>query len=263
MSDSAHEAAAETLSAGPPMPDSLRGDGPCSNCGTLDNIIWFTDSVFWNAVVRIEPRLTDDAEILCITCFVLMADQRGYRCHWRLSPEWPWQTKAEANDYPVQALPKAELVDLLALYPETDAGAALPVRRDGEGDPAAAPSSPTEQLRCPECRHAGGIYKSATFTNRWQCEHCGTYWRNLGEEAFTLTFDTPPPSPSSPVLDRDAVAKIVYRAINRALCNAGNPGWTLHEETNKAADELCAVLDGWTCATRSTARSLRAMGERP
>lgn len=78
------------------LPEHLRGDGPCSNCETLDNIVWFTDSVFWNAVVRVEPRLTDNAEILCITCFVVMADQRGYRCNWRLTPEFHWETKAEA-----------------------------------------------------------------------------------------------------------------------------------------------------------------------
>lgn len=78
------------------VPDHLRGDGPCSNCGTLDNIVWFTESVFWNAVVRTEPRLTDNAEILCIPCFVKMADYRGYRCQWRLLPEWHWETKAEA-----------------------------------------------------------------------------------------------------------------------------------------------------------------------
>ena len=78
------------------IPEHLQGDGPCSNCGTVDNIIWFTESVFWNAVVRVSPRLTDNAEILCIPCFVIMADQRGYRCHWRLLPEWHWETKDEA-----------------------------------------------------------------------------------------------------------------------------------------------------------------------
>lgn len=78
------------------LPEHIRGDGPCSNCGTRNNPIWFTESVFWNAVVRVEPRLTDDAEILCMACFIIMADQRGYRCHWRLLPEWHWETKDEA-----------------------------------------------------------------------------------------------------------------------------------------------------------------------
>ncbi len=78
------------------LPEHIRGDGPCSNCGTRNNPIWFTESVFWNAVVRVEPRLTDDAEILCMPCFIIMADQRGYRCHWRLLPEWHWETKDEA-----------------------------------------------------------------------------------------------------------------------------------------------------------------------
>jgi hypothetical protein len=77
----------------PGLRTALRGDGPCRDCGTLDNIVWFTDSVFWNAVVRVEPRLTDGAEILCIPCFVTMADERGFICRWRLTPEWKWQTK--------------------------------------------------------------------------------------------------------------------------------------------------------------------------
>jgi hypothetical protein len=85
------------------LPKHLQGDGPCSNCGTVDNIVWFTESVFWNAVVRIEPRLTDNAEILCIPCFVIMADQRGYRCNWRLLPEWHWETKDEADQRRNQA----------------------------------------------------------------------------------------------------------------------------------------------------------------
>lgn len=78
------------------LPEHIRGDGPCSNCGTRNNPIWFTESVFWNAVVRVEPRLTDNAEILCMPCFIIMADQRGYKCHWRLLPEWHWETKDEA-----------------------------------------------------------------------------------------------------------------------------------------------------------------------
>lgn len=82
--------------SGTQLPEHLRGDGPCSNCGTLNNIIWFTDDVFWNAVVRMEPRLTDDAEILCVHCFVIMADQRDYYCTWRLTPQFRWETKTEA-----------------------------------------------------------------------------------------------------------------------------------------------------------------------
>lgn len=69
----------------------LRGDGPCDDCGTLDNICWFTESPFWNAVIRIESY---EEPILCIPCFVIRADKRGYRPHaWRLLPEWRWDKK--------------------------------------------------------------------------------------------------------------------------------------------------------------------------
>jgi hypothetical protein len=74
------------------MPEDLRGDGPCADCGTLDNIVWFTESVFWNDVVR---RDGTDA-ILCIPCFVVRVDAAGYRpTGWRLLPEWHWETQAD------------------------------------------------------------------------------------------------------------------------------------------------------------------------
>ena len=76
------------------IPEHLCGDGPCSDCGTVDNPRWFTDSVFWNEVVRqgdyIEP-------ILCINCFVKRVDAAGFDCNWRLLPEWHWETKAERS----------------------------------------------------------------------------------------------------------------------------------------------------------------------
>jgi hypothetical protein len=66
----------------PEVPDHLRGDGPCTDCGTLDNVVWFTESVFWNAVCRqgdyVEP-------MLCIPCFVKRVDKIGYYVNgWRL-----------------------------------------------------------------------------------------------------------------------------------------------------------------------------------
>jgi hypothetical protein len=78
------------------LPERLRGDGPCSRCGTLDNIGWFTDNVFWNAVTG-ENVVHEEAVggILCIPCFVTLADAVGLRpTGWRLLPEWPWRTEA-------------------------------------------------------------------------------------------------------------------------------------------------------------------------
>lgn len=70
-----------------------RGDGPCSDCNTTDNIIWFTESVFWNHVIRqgdyVEP-------ILCVPCFVARVHAAGLApTGWRLLPEWHWETTAE------------------------------------------------------------------------------------------------------------------------------------------------------------------------
>ena len=63
---------------------SLHGDGPCEDCGTAENIIWFTDNVFWNAV------MPNDG-ILCILCFAKRAEAVGYRPQsWRVLPSWPW-----------------------------------------------------------------------------------------------------------------------------------------------------------------------------
>jgi len=73
------------------LPDHLRGDGPCSDCGTEDNVVWFTESVFWNAVCRRDPDYVEP--ILCIPCFVKRADEAGFQCHYRLLPEWPWRVR--------------------------------------------------------------------------------------------------------------------------------------------------------------------------
>jgi hypothetical protein len=76
------------------VPEHLRGDGPCADCGTLDNIVWFTESVFWNDVVRAHGP----DKILCIPCFVLCTDAVGYfPTGWQLLPDWHWETKAERD----------------------------------------------------------------------------------------------------------------------------------------------------------------------
>lgn len=75
------------------FPDTLRGDGPCDDCGTVDNPVWFTDSVFWNEVVRFTGHA---GGILCINCFVILANRAGFRpTGWRLAPDWHWETIAE------------------------------------------------------------------------------------------------------------------------------------------------------------------------
>lgn len=81
---------------GEQLPRELRGDGPCSDCGTIDNIVWFTESVFWNAVCRETPEFADREEVLCIPCFVVRADKAGFQpTGWRLLPEWPWARTEE------------------------------------------------------------------------------------------------------------------------------------------------------------------------
>lgn len=79
------------------LPERLRGDGPCDDCGTLDNIHWFTENVLWNAVtgeqvVHEQPH----TGILCIPCFIKRADAAGlHPTGWRLLAEWPWRLRGE------------------------------------------------------------------------------------------------------------------------------------------------------------------------
>lgn len=64
---------------------TLNGDNPCDDCGTPDNIIWFTDNTLWNAVC------TEDNPKLCIRCFVKRFEQIGYSTvSWRVLPAWDW-----------------------------------------------------------------------------------------------------------------------------------------------------------------------------
>jgi hypothetical protein len=66
---------------------TLYGDAPCADCGTSDNIIWWTDSVFWNAVCP--PN--DGSPILCVPCFIERSEARGFRPNaWKVTPDWPW-----------------------------------------------------------------------------------------------------------------------------------------------------------------------------
>lgn len=78
------------------IPEHLRGDGPCQDCGAT-NIAWFADNVFWNAVMGGPEARDDPGGIVCVTCFVIRADAAGYDPRaWRLSPEWPWRQHTAA-----------------------------------------------------------------------------------------------------------------------------------------------------------------------
>lgn len=75
------------------LPEHLRGDGPCADCGTLENIVWHTDNVLWNAVTG-EHVVHEQkpAGILCVACFITRFDRAGYKTSgWRLIPEWGWE----------------------------------------------------------------------------------------------------------------------------------------------------------------------------
>jgi hypothetical protein len=75
------------------VPEHIRGDGPCTTCGTVDNIIWFTDNVLWNEVCR---QGDDWPGVLCIPCFIARVDAHGLRpTGWRLQPDWHWETTEE------------------------------------------------------------------------------------------------------------------------------------------------------------------------
>lgn len=74
----------------PDLGKTIAGDGPCGDCGTSENVVWFTDNVFWNAIVRSQPDYVEP--ILCIPCFVRRTEALGYRpTGWRVHPEFHWQ----------------------------------------------------------------------------------------------------------------------------------------------------------------------------
>lgn len=65
-----------------------RGDGPCDDCKTLDNPVWFTDNVFWNDVMGKEG-----GNILCPQCFVERAESKYSPTGWRFVPEFKWSER--------------------------------------------------------------------------------------------------------------------------------------------------------------------------
>lgn len=79
---------------------TLQGDAPCNECGTTDNIVWFTDNTLWNNAVRGPDYALAMARwgvdpILCLTCFIGVVEEQGYRpAGWRVLPEWPVRQEA-------------------------------------------------------------------------------------------------------------------------------------------------------------------------
>lgn len=69
----------------------LDGDYPCADCGTEENIVWFTDNVFWNDVMG------DEGGILCTNCFVVRAEKKYKVTGWRLIPEFKWEKQDELS----------------------------------------------------------------------------------------------------------------------------------------------------------------------
>lgn len=80
------------------LPDNLRGDGPCGDCGTPDNIVWHAENVLWNAVMSFPnpPSHGDPGGIICIPCFVKRVQVAGLKpVGWTLTADWPWRWTPE------------------------------------------------------------------------------------------------------------------------------------------------------------------------
>lgn len=65
---------------------NLGGDIPCKYCGSKTNPVWFTDNVFWNAVVG-----EIYSPILCVYCFIKEAEVKFDVKAWRIIPEFKWE----------------------------------------------------------------------------------------------------------------------------------------------------------------------------
>jgi hypothetical protein len=67
----------------------LRGDIPCMDCNSKDNIMWTTKNVFWNEVME----GVEGSGILCVYCFVKRAEQKYKVESWTLTPEFRYEAK--------------------------------------------------------------------------------------------------------------------------------------------------------------------------
>jgi len=77
------------------LPESLRGDGPCDDCGTLNNPLWFTLNTLWNEVRGGQEKFGGETySIVCPQCFIRRAAEAGIQGAWLLIPGWPLATEA-------------------------------------------------------------------------------------------------------------------------------------------------------------------------
>lgn len=98
-----HEERGERESGRPvgTLPEPLRGDGPCQDCGTPDNIRWWTDSSLWNRVMGGPDARDDPGGIVCIPCFATRAAAAGLPITaWRLTPVMTPEDAAVDADNP-------------------------------------------------------------------------------------------------------------------------------------------------------------------
>ncbi len=105
------------------LPENLRGDGPCGDCGTPDNIVWHAENVLWNAVMSFPnpPSHGDPGGIICIPCFVKRVQVAGLKpVGWTLTADWPWRWTPEGyatvmamQEKALAAPPEATYVNVL------------------------------------------------------------------------------------------------------------------------------------------------------
>ena len=64
------------------------------DCGE-EKVVWFTDNVFWNSVMRNFDGLESTTlnGIACIPCFIKHAEKKYKVQAWRLIPEFKKETK--------------------------------------------------------------------------------------------------------------------------------------------------------------------------
>jgi len=68
------------------MRKKYRGDGPCADCGTEENPVWYADNDLWNMVMGEEGY-----KILCVPCFAERAETIMPIIKWELRAEFKSQ----------------------------------------------------------------------------------------------------------------------------------------------------------------------------